>query len=95
MQQICREKNKHTKIINTSVWMLCTGTVYSVTVSTSVDVVHRYSLRCNSQHQRKQAVRNQHRENKSETNGPKCATNNVIKKGTLSGPNTATNPTVC
>jgi hypothetical protein len=35
MQRISRENNKLAKVIHTSVWILYTGTVYSVKVSTS------------------------------------------------------------
>ena len=42
---------------------------------------------CNvyNQQQRKQVVRNQNRENKSEIAGPNSATKNVVKKGTVNG----------
>jgi aminoglycoside phosphotransferase family enzyme len=51
----------------------------------SMGVVQGYNLQRSTQHQRKQVLRNQNRENKRETTGPNSAKKNVIEKRTVNG----------
>jgi hypothetical protein len=62
--QICGQKDKHTK----------------KSQQIGVGVVQGYSLQGNNQQQRKQLVRYQNKENKSEITGINSATKNVTKK---------------